>query len=59
MYVPFLVLLAPFWTGLVSAGVLLGGGHLLMLPAMLGVMLYRRDEYSQDHRQHSTMAAGH
>jgi hypothetical protein len=43
MYAPFLVLLVPFWTGLVSAGVLLIGGHLLMLPTMLRTMLYRRE----------------
>ena len=59
MYAPFVVLLVPFWTGLVSSGVLLAGGHLLMIPAMLGAMLYRREEYSQDHRRHSAAALSH
>jgi flagellar biosynthetic protein FliP len=53
MFAPFLVLLVPFWTGAISGGVLLAGGHVLMLPAMLGAMLYRRQEYSKDHRAHA------
>ncbi len=53
MFAPFILLLVPFWAGLISGGALLAGGHLLMLPSMLGVMLLRRDEYSQDHGQHS------
>jgi hypothetical protein len=57
MYVPFLVLLIPFWTGLITGGGLLGGGHLLMLPAMLGVMLYRRTEYSRPHGDHGMAAS--
>ena len=52
MYLPFLALLVPFWGGIISGGVLLAGGHLLMLPTMIGVMLLHRDEYSQDHRHH-------
>jgi hypothetical protein len=52
MFAPFLVLLVPFWTAVISGGVLLVGGHLLMLPCMVGVMLYRHEEYSQDHRRH-------
>jgi flagellar biosynthetic protein FliP len=49
MFAPFLVLLVPFWSGLISGGALLICGHVLMLPCMLAAMLYRRDEYSQDH----------
>jgi flagellar biosynthetic protein FliP len=45
MYLPFLVLLAPFWAGLISSGTLLTAGHLLMLPAMASAMLFRRHEY--------------
>ena len=52
MYLPFLVLFVPYWAGLISDGAMLGGGHLLMLPFMLAVMLRRRDEYSQDHAHH-------
>lgn len=52
MYLPFLVLFGPYWAGVVSAEMMLTGGHVLMLPCMVGVMLRRRDEYSQDHGQH-------
>jgi hypothetical protein len=49
MFVPFLVLLGPFWAHAIEGGALLAGGHVLMVPAMLGVMLLRRDHYSMDH----------
>ena len=52
MYLPFLVLFVPYWAGVVSAGTMLTGGHVLMVPCMVGVMLRRRDEYSQHHSQH-------
>jgi len=53
MFLPLAVLVYPFWAGLLQRGALLGGMHVLMLPSMLGVMLYRRDVYAQDHRGHS------
>jgi hypothetical protein len=53
MFAPFLVLLVPFWAGLISGGVLLVGGHVLMLPCMVGAMLYRHEDYSQDHNRHA------
>ncbi len=46
MYLPFLVLLVPWWAGLVPAGAVLPGGHLLMLPAMVLAMWHRAAEYS-------------
>lgn len=49
MFVPVAVLIFPFWAGLLSRGALMGGLHVLMLPAMLGVMLRRRDVYSRHH----------
>jgi flagellar biosynthetic protein FliP len=55
MYLPFLVLLAPYWSGVLGGGGLLTGGHLLMLPAMLGVMLYRWDVYAHDHHLHAEL----
>jgi flagellar biosynthetic protein FliP len=45
MYVPFLVLLVPFWAGAIGAGTLMTAGHLFMLPAMALAMLWRRQEY--------------
>jgi hypothetical protein len=46
MYVPFLVLLVPYWAGVVPADVVFTAGHLLMLPAMAAPMLlWRRHEY--------------
>ena len=58
MFAPFIVLLVPFWAGLISGGVLLVGGHLLMLPCMVGAMLYRREDYSRDHGHHASVPAG-
>jgi hypothetical protein len=46
MYLPFVVLIGPLWAGLITGTTLFVAGHLLMLPAMLGVMLLRPHEYS-------------
>jgi hypothetical protein len=46
MYLPFLALFVPLWTGAISADTLMIAGHLLMLPAMALVMLLRLDEYT-------------
>jgi flagellar biosynthetic protein FliP len=46
MYLPFAVLLVPYWAGLTGEGVLMTWGHLLMLPAMALVMLLRPAEYA-------------
>jgi len=57
MLVPLVVLILPFFAGVISADALLVGMHALMLPAMVVAMLHRRDEYAQDHRhrtQHGT-----
>jgi hypothetical protein len=45
MYLPFLVLLVPYWVGAITGGTLMGAGHVLMLPAMALAMLWRRSEY--------------
>ena len=45
MYLPFVVLLVPYWAGLLSGGMLMMGGHALMLVAMAAAMLRRREEY--------------
>jgi hypothetical protein len=39
MYLAFAVLLMPYWTGLLDEHGLMIGGHVIMLPAMLLVML--------------------
>jgi hypothetical protein len=49
MYLPFIVLLVPYWAGQLSGGVIMMGGHALMLPAMLAAMLLRRREYTGLH----------
>ncbi len=46
MYLPFLALFVPLWTGAISADTMMIAGHLLMLPAMAVVMLLRLDEYT-------------
>lgn len=46
MYVPFLLLFPPLWLGILPTSGLMIGGHVLMLPAMAGVMLLRPGEYT-------------
>jgi flagellar biosynthetic protein FliP len=46
MYLPFAVLLVPYWAGTLAADALMAWGHLLMLPAMALVMLVRPAEYA-------------
>lgn len=46
MVLPFIVLFVPLWAGALSGDTLLVAGHLLMLPAMVIAMLYRRSEYT-------------
>lgn len=57
MYLPFVVLFLPLWTGAITATTLFVAGHVLMLLAMLGVMLLRPQEYSH-HRRRSGSAVG-
>jgi hypothetical protein len=45
MYLPFLVLLVPFWLGALSAMGLMTAGHVIMFPLMLAAMMWRRDHY--------------
>jgi hypothetical protein len=51
MYLPFAVFLVPVWVGVMSGGAMLIAGHGLMLPTMLALMVWRRDEYG--HGGHS------
>jgi hypothetical protein len=52
MYLPFLVLLIPFWAGLLSGAAVMAGGHILMVPCMIVVMLHRRREFAQQPHGH-------
>jgi hypothetical protein len=52
MFVPLVVLIGPFWVGVLSADALLVWMHVLMLPAMVIAMRHRRDEYAQGHHHH-------
>ena len=45
MYLPFVVLLVPYWLGALSGGGLMTLGHILMFPAMMAAMLWRRDSH--------------
>jgi flagellar biosynthetic protein FliP len=46
MFIPFLALFPLLWLDAISVDAMYGWGHVLMLPAMLGVMLRRRHEYA-------------
>lgn len=50
MFLPFVLLIGPYWAGWISGGALIGLEHLLMLPLMFLVMLRRYDEYAAIHR---------
>jgi hypothetical protein len=45
MYLPFVVLLVPYWLGAISGAALMTAGHVLMLPLMLVAMIWRRGDY--------------
>ena len=47
MSVPALAVLAFFWLGLMAAHLVVPSQMLLMLPAMMTVMLYRADQYTE------------
>ncbi|HEX2773007.1 MAG TPA: hypothetical protein VHN18_11345 [Micromonosporaceae bacterium] len=49
MYLPFVVLLVPYWLDAISGDALMTAGHLLMLPAMLAAMVWRRSDYYHHH----------
>jgi hypothetical protein len=49
MIAPTAIAAALAWAGTLDAATALGVQHVVMVPAMLGVMLWRYDEYSQSH----------
>jgi hypothetical protein len=44
MVAPFVVLLVPYWMGVISGDMLMTAGHVLMFPAMLVPMLRHRQD---------------
>ena len=54
MFLPLVLLIGPYWVGMLSGGALMAIEHLLMLPFMWIVMLRRYDEYAQVHQAHSS-----
>jgi hypothetical protein len=50
MFVPYVVLIVPFWAELLSAQAFLLLMHALMFPCMIAAMLRRREEYTSGHK---------
>jgi flagellar biosynthetic protein FliP len=57
MFVPAIAAIVLFWCAVIHSGSILAVEHLPMLPAMIGVMLLRRTEYSQPVHAHVREAA--
>ncbi|MET7958849.1 DUF6010 family protein [Micromonospora zamorensis] len=57
MYVPFLLVLVPFWAGRLDGDVLMLVGHLLMVPAMVLVAVRHRHETPVAVRRHPAVVA--
>jgi hypothetical protein len=55
---PVLPLLALYAAEAIPARGVLGGEMMLMVPAMLAAMLYRRKEYSESHEAHRRRSGG-
>lgn len=53
MYLSFAVFFPALWAGAVTGAWMMVGGHNVMLPAMLAVMLWRRDEYMVCYEKHT------
>lgn len=49
MMLPTVAAAAMAWAGVLTAGAALGVQHVAMVPAMLGVMLWRYEEYAHPH----------
>ena len=57
MYLPFVVMYPFYFAGVAGTTGVMVVGHVLMVPAMAVVMLFRLDEYTVDHRAHKREAA--
>ncbi|WP_336214557.1 DJ-1/PfpI family protein [Nonomuraea sp. LPB2021202275-12-8] len=51
MFVPFLILLVPYWFGVLPGHLVMSVGHALMFVCMALAMLWRREEYTQHHHR--------
>jgi hypothetical protein len=49
MLVPTVIAAVLAWAGALGAAAALGVQHVVMIPAMLGVMLWRYDHYARPH----------
>lgn len=52
MYLPFVLMYPLYFGGVVGTTGVMVVGHVLMVPAMAVVMLFRLDEYTVDHSAH-------
>lgn len=52
MIVPTVLVVGLHWLGALPAGTVLAVQHVLMIPAMLGVMLWRYEHYAGGHHGH-------
>jgi hypothetical protein len=57
MYLPFVVMYPFYFAGVAGTTGVMVVGHVLMVPAMAVVMLFRLDEYTVDHRAHKREAS--
>lgn len=48
MAIPAFALMTLYWADVVGGDAVRAAQHVLMIPAMLGVMLWRREDYSRD-----------
>jgi len=49
MYLPFVIMYPFYFAGIAGSTGVMVVGHVLMVPAMAVVMLFRLDEYTADH----------
>jgi hypothetical protein len=56
MIVPTAIVIALHLLNVLPGSAILAVQHVVMIPAMLGVMLWRYEHYAADHRQHADHA---
>jgi hypothetical protein len=59
MFVPFLILLVPYWFGVLPGHLVMSVGHTLMFVFMALAMLWRREEYTQHRHRARRLADAH